>query len=90
MTETVYTKDPDAKLDYQVNWSNWLGIDTISSSTWVIEDGITKVSDTNTTTTATVWLSGGTSGETYAITNRIQTAGGRIDDRTFYVDVENR
>ena len=38
MAVTVYAakfiKDPDAVLDYQADWSDWLGDDTISSSSW--------------------------------------------------------
>jgi hypothetical protein len=78
-TEAELTKDPDAVLDYQVDWSAWLGVDTISTSTWVVPTGITKNSDTKTTTTATIWLRGGTAGTLYLVTNRIVTAGGRTD-----------
>jgi hypothetical protein len=86
---TLYEKDPSAVLDYQVNWATWLGTDTISTSTWTVTTGLTKDSDTNTTTTATAWLSGGTAGRTYTVTNRIVTAGGRTDERSFQVKVTN-
>ncbi len=86
---TLYEKDPSAVLDYQVNWATWLGTDTISTSTWTVPTGLTKDSDTNTTTTATAWLSGGTAGRTYTVTNRIVTAGGRTDERSFQVKVTN-
>lgn len=85
-----FLKDPDAVLDYQINWSTWLDDDTISSSSWVIPSGITKDSDTNTTTTATAWLSGGTAGARYTVTNRIVTAGGRTDDRSLHITVIER
>ena len=75
-------KDPDAILDYAFNWALWLGTDVISTSTWILDTGLTKVSDTNTSTLATVWISGGTAGATYNITNRITTAGGRTEDRS--------
>jgi len=83
-------KDPDATLDYQVDWSEWLGSDTIASSTWVVDSGITLDIDTNTTTTATAWLSGGTAGETYTATNRIVTADGRTDDRTITIQIAQK
>lgn len=85
-----FVKDPDAVLDYQADWATWLGEDTISSSTWIVPDGITKDSDTNTTTSATVWLSGGTAGSNYSITNRIVTDGGRTDDRTIKIQVREK
>jgi hypothetical protein len=85
-------KDPDAVLDYLVDWDDdtedWLGTDTISTSEFIAESGITINSHTNTPTTATVWLSGGTTGTKYKITNRITTAGGRTNDQSFYVKIK--
>lgn len=86
----AFVKDPDSVLDYTVDWDSWLSTDTISSSDWVIESGITEDSASNTTTTATVWLSGGTAGTRYKVTNRIVTAEGRTADRSFYVSVAER
>lgn len=80
-------KDPDAVKDYSVNWATWLGADTIQTSTWVVPSGITEDSNTNTDTTATIWLSGGAAGQVYALTNRIVTAGGRTEDQTIFVPV---
>jgi hypothetical protein len=87
--DTFY-KDPNANLDYQIDWSSWLGSDTISSSAWTVQSGLTKGSDSKTDTTTTVWLSGGTAGQTYRVTNRVVTAGGRTDDRSFWVVVEEK
>lgn len=85
-----FTKDPDAVLDYQIDWSTWLGTDTISASAWTVATGLTKDSSTNTTTTATVWLSGGTVDTSYTVTNKIVTAGGRTDERTITIVVRER
>lgn len=91
MGNNVFTKDPDAVLDYTVNWASWLESgDTISDSDWTVESGITEDSATKTTTTATIWLSGGTAGTQYTITNHITTAAGREDDRSIFVMVEAR
>lgn len=82
----IFTKDPDAILDYTVDWSSWLGgTDTIASSTWTVPTGLTKTTDTMTGTSATVWLSGGTLNETYQVTNEIVTVGGRTEDRTIII-----
>jgi hypothetical protein len=88
----VVEKDPDAVLDWERDWGPWLADlgDTIQSSTWIVPAGITKTSESNTTTTATVWLSGGTAGLRYTVTNRIVTAGGRTDDRSMVVFVNER
>ena len=85
-----FLKDPSAILDYQNDWSDWLGTDTIATSTWTVPTGLTKVSDTNTTTTATIWLSGGTAGMSYTAVNRITTAGGRTEDRSLSFTVVER
>lgn len=85
-----FTKDPNAVLDYTWDWEDWLDSDTISSSSVTVQTGLTADSDSNTTTTATVWLSGGTPGEDYEVTNRIVTAGGRTEDRTIIIMVRER
>lgn len=85
-----HSKDPDAVLDYMVDWTNWLAGDTIATSTWSADTGITIDSNTNTTTVATVWLSGGVAGEQYQVTNHIITAMGREDDRTIRIRLSER
>lgn len=88
---TSFKKDPDAVLEYAVDWSAWLGEDTIESSDWTdVTTGITVDSESFTDTTATVWLSGGTAGTRYTLTNHIVTVGGRTDDRTIAVTVQER
>lgn len=90
MTKIIIDKDPSANLDYKIDWELWLAGDTISSSQWTVATGVTKGSETNTTTTATVWISGGTAGSRYTITNRITTAAGRIDERSIILRVLDR
>jgi hypothetical protein len=84
------TKDPDAVLDYSVDWSRWLVDDTISTSTWTLPFGITKNSDSNTDTTTTIWLSGGGAKRRFSITNRIVTADGRTAERTIHIEVRQK
>lgn len=87
-----FTKDPASTLDYTVDWDgdDWLGTDTIATSTWTVPSGLTQASSSNTTTTATVWLSGGVADQDYDVTNKIVTAGGRTDERTIRVQVRQR
>jgi hypothetical protein len=89
---TTLLKDPDAKLNYTLNWSKWLDTgDTISSVSWISENNaITVHSSTNTTTAATVILSGGKISKKYRITCRITTANGLIDDRSFWLQIRER
>lgn len=86
----TFTKDPDAALDYTVDWARWLAGDTIAASAWLVPVGLVTGGKTNTASNATVWLSGGAAGLSYTVTNRITTAGGRTEDRSFIVRVEDR
>lgn len=83
-----YVKDPDSTEDFQFNWKPELGGDTISASTFLLPDGLTEVSSSYTPTTATIFVSGGSVGTIYRITNRITTAGGRTKDKTIRVLVD--
>lgn len=89
--ETHFTKDPDGIIDYTVRWTGWLPSgDTISSSAWTIPGGIVKTSESNNTTDAIVWLASGTVGQIYEVTNRIITTGGRQDDQTISILIEEK
>lgn len=81
-------KDPDEVLDYQLDWSGRLGSDTIASSSWTVPAGITKNSDTNTTTVTTIWLSSGTLNSSYDLQNRVTTTGGRTMDQTVRIRIK--
>ena len=50
--------------------------------------GITKNSDTKTTSTTTIWLLGGTLGQTYEFVNRITTAGLRTMDQSVKLKIK--
>lgn len=88
MSLTWPFKDPDEVLDYQLDWSARLAVDTIATSTWIVPANITKDSDSNTTTTTTIWLSGGTLGDLVEITNRITTAAGRTMDQSVRLKIK--
>lgn len=88
---STFTKDPDAVLDYRVDWSEWLAEgDTIVASEFLVPAGLTLDADLNDATSATCWLSGGVRGRTYQVVNRITTAGGRTDDRTLNIWCRDR
>jgi len=94
----VFTKDPNAVLDYVIDWSGdtddggpWLATgETITSTTWTVATGITKDSDTKTTTTATAWLSSGTAGTDYIVSCKISTSANRTDERSLLIKVRDR
>lgn len=88
---SVFIKDPNAVLDYEIDWSSWLRDgDTITASEWIVDDGLDEVGTTFTDTSALVWLSGGTVRTKYRATNRVTTADGRTDDRSIWVVVNEK
>lgn len=89
---TVFKKDPNAILDYSFDWSLYLTplADSIQTATWIPDTGLTIVSDTKTSTTATAFVSGGTVGDILTLTCRITTVGGRTDDRSITLKIVNR
>lgn len=85
-------KDPQARLDYKFDWSEWLGSDTIATATFSVESGagVTIATSSNDDTSATVWLTGGTAGMSATVTCHITTSINRQDDRSFIVVIEER
>lgn len=75
-------KDPDEVLDYQIDWSERLGVDNIVTSLWIIPTGITKDSETFALKNTYIWLSAGVLGSLYTLTNRVTTSGGRTMDQS--------
>jgi hypothetical protein len=88
---STFEKDPDAVLDYQFDWSDWLAEgDSISSYTIDEDTGITVDSSSNDADSVTVWLSGGTALENYVVRCEIVTSDGRTDERSMLLRVRER
>ena len=81
--------DPDAVIDYTIDWADWLGTDTIATSAWTITNA-SEASSSNTTTTAQVFIQSATKGKIVEMRNRITTAGGRTEDRTLRAKVREK
>jgi hypothetical protein len=88
----TFKKDPAARLDYVLDWSVWLGADTITptSTTTPLEESGAPYAPSFTDTSTRVFLEGGKVGVTYTVTNHITTDGGLIDERSFEVTVSER
>lgn len=87
----TFYKDPDEVLSWTIDWTQWLKTDTISSSDWTVPAGLTKDSDTNTTTSTTITLSDGLHGVRYAVVNKVTTAAGLEKEKVIYIKVlDNR
>ena len=89
-------KDPEAVLDYLVDWgAEYLGEgELLATSAWSVlpdEPGGVEIADTSfDMLTSTVKAAGGVAGCVYRLVNRISTASGRVDERSVTVRVENR
>jgi len=98
------SKPAAAVLDYSVNWAPWLSGDTIVTSTWTCDTGITSsgavINQAAVTLgqgsqqitvpaamLATIWLSGGSAGQTYNVSDTITTTAGRTEVVKFKITV---
>ena len=93
-TLQTFLHDPDAKLDYSVDWTLWLPTgDAVDTSTWAVSpEGPTLTSSTIDIDgkITTIWFEGGTAGSKYVLTNHIITTEGREDDRSITLKLAER
>ena len=80
-----YEKDPSDTIDYSLAWHQ-LGTDSISSSEWT-SDSLTVGTSSISGLVTTVFVSGGTEGETASLTNTVTTAMGRTLQRTVHIAI---
>lgn len=89
-----FTHDPQAVLDYPVDWSAWLVEgDTLLDVTVTAEAGITVDSvQPPVDGVAVAWISAAdaTVGETYTVTYHAVTANGLEDDRSILLKIQER
>ncbi|GGM55608.1 hypothetical protein GCM10012275_28390 [Longimycelium tulufanense] len=89
-----FIKDPDEVLTYVFDWGEeYLAVDeTITTSKMKVTGpaGINVDSETNDATTATVQLSGGVTGFTYRVSNKITTSNGITAERSISITIEQR
>jgi hypothetical protein len=99
-------KDPDEILDYSVDWSRFLGEGVnISSAEWYVDNeegektlleegqvvnGVQNVSQTRTSTVATINLGLGTNNKEYKFHCRITDTTGSTAERTIKLRIRNR
>jgi len=92
---TLLLKDPEATLDYSVDWgSEYLAGDALVESSWTVspieEGGLAVVASQSDLLIATVQVTGGISGRLYRLTNHVVTVQGREDSRSIMLRVEKR
>lgn len=79
-----------AKLDFRIDWASQLGAATIASASWPVISGLTQVSASNTTTTATVRYTGGTVDTRYQPRCHIVRSDSLEDERAFNLTIVPR
>ncbi|PCI43055.1 MAG: hypothetical protein COB49_12845 [Alphaproteobacteria bacterium] len=93
-----FLKDPDATLDYVIDWSGsyLLSGEQITASSWLIlpQGASNDLAVDNiplpVSGVATVFITGGIAGKIYQLTNRITTDQGRTDERSITIRVEEK
>jgi hypothetical protein len=92
---TLLLKDPDAMVDYLVDWgAEYLGDDLIVDSSWSVDPdepgGVTVAGSNFDANSATMNAGGGIPGRIYRLVNQVTTALGRVDTRSIVLRVEKR
>jgi hypothetical protein len=90
-------KDSNETLDFAINLTDELkgrmsngSDDTISNVVWTVPAPLTKASQSNTTSIAQVFIGGGVVGSEYTISAEVTTAGGRVYNRSFILQVVDK
>jgi len=98
MMSEQFLKDPDATLDYVIDWSAGylMAGEQITASSWFIlpQGAAGDLAIDNIppelSGVVTVFVSGGVAGRIYQLTNRISTDQGRTDERSLSIRVEEK
>jgi hypothetical protein len=99
------SKDPNEILDYSIDWSRFLGNATISTVAWSVStpsttktaigsgvtvDGIQNISQTNTSTVATINLGSGTLNKEYTFFCSITDNTGSTAERSVRLRIRDQ
>jgi hypothetical protein len=85
-------KDPNADLDYTIDFTAWLPSgDTIASVIWTKTGGLVLgTPQMNPLGPVTTRVSGGNAGEKCSLSAKVTTVQGRVDERTVYLKIRER
>jgi hypothetical protein len=75
----TYPKGATGKINYGIDYIDWLKGDTLTASTWIVDTGIVIESTSFNSTRTIINISGGIIGSSYKAYNTITTAGGDSD-----------
>ena len=91
--EEVYLKDPDAVLDFAIDWAtSWLATsEAVSTYSVTVDSTLLTISTHGESSgVVTAWLSGGTVNQDYTVSIKIVTDASRTDERSFRVLIRER
>lgn len=84
-------KDPDSKLPYSIDWTDWLESgDSIVSASWSASSGLTLESQYIDGAVTTAVVSGGQIGSREWIRCRVTSQRGYVDDQTIYLLIADK
>jgi hypothetical protein len=84
----MFFKEPTEVSTYSIDWSDWLGDLTITTSVWSVPAGITKDDDDKTDNSTLITLSGGTWATIYELENTITASDGSVETRVILVSIQ--
>ena len=92
---TLLLKDPDAVLDYSIDWgAEYLGGDLHAASSWSVDPdepgGVAVAGSDFDASSSIVKAGGGEPGKIYRLVNEVVTASGRTDSRSIVLRGEKR
>lgn len=91
---SFYLKDPEARVDYAIDWAEYLDGQTIAASTWTVEPveqgGIAVDEDSFEPLRTAARLSGGVTGHSYSVSNLVTLSDGTADVRSITLRLEQR
>jgi hypothetical protein len=91
---SFYLKDPQSRVDYAIDWENYLDGQTIVSSLWSVVPvelgGIEVDGDSVSAGRTAARLTGGIVGHCYSISNLVTLSDGSSDARSIALRVEDK
>ena len=80
-------QDDDEAIAYTINWAADLNSSTLAAVSWSVPSALTTETTSNTTTSASIRLSGGTPGQVYKVECTVTTAAGEDLQAHFLIGV---